>query len=1114
MGKLRLILGGSGYGKTKTLFDGVVRAAEQDFKKNYIVVVPEQASHAVTDDFLRATRGHGILNIDVLGFARFAHRIFSSAGGNKATIIDDTGKNLILRRIAEEKKQDLNVLSGSLRKQGYISEIKSVISELIQYDIPPEKVTEPVNNSGVHRYLEAKLADISVLYKAFKERMGNEFITQEELLDHAIRYVEKAGFLKNAVIVFDSFTGFTPIQYRFIAKLMEVADEIAVCLDYDGEDGEFFNLSIMTIAELRALAEKAEWDIETVHCYDTADRRLASRPDLDFLEKHIFRKNYAVYDGEVENIHLVNAVNPVGEVAFVCSKIAEIVREGKTRYKECGIVMSDVDAYGSILEREARRYDIPLFIDKTSSIELNPFVEFIRAAIAVETAGFSYESVFHFLKTGLSDFSDEEIDLTENYVRAMNIRGRRKYKEPWVWHTQRISEDELSTLNSVRQRIADQFAPLDELMQSRNVTAGQYTKGLRDFAETMHIEEKLLEKAQQLRETGNIGKASEYEQIYSKLGELFDRIEALIPDEKMTLKEYMEALDAGLSEIKVGVIPPGVDGVSAGDMTRSRLSGIKVLFFIGLNEGMIPKENKGSGILSDFDREYLRECGIKLSPTAREKIGEEKLYFYMNITKPSEELYITFSEVDRSGKGMRSSYFVSVLRKLLPNLATERIEQETIEAGLLSRTDALRTLSDGLSNDKDDKTRELYRFFLSDDKGTDTLEMMMKAAFFDYRADPISKAAAEAIYGKLSVMSPSRIEKYAACAYQHFLQYGLRLREREEFSFERRDMGTLLHGVLETCSRLLEDRKKTFSDLDIDEAEQLASEALDKFLSENENLVLNSSDRNKYFIVRMARILTRTVQTLTGQAKKGSFRTAEFEKEFTEDGFKGRIDRIDTTEKGQKLYVSIIDYKSGNKPFELSRVLYALDMQLVVYLNAAMKIEKIEHPKMEIKPAGIFYYHIDDPVVKASDAPSGTAEEASQKIREALRLRGIVNDDDEVIGMFDSDMGSKSEVIPVGVKKDGSFTSASSILAEDGFKVMADYVNKKSAAMKAEISDGSVKKAPAKYDGVLSCDYCSYRDVCYFDERRRGFEARKLSKVKDSGEIIDLMKKFYDGDEK
>ncbi|MBR1893420.1 MAG: PD-(D/E)XK nuclease family protein, partial [Lachnospiraceae bacterium] len=284
--------------------------------------------------------------------------------------------------------------------------------------------------------------------------------------------------------------------------------------------------------------------------------------------------------------------------------------------------------------------------------------------------------------------------------------------------------------------------------------------------------------------------------------------------------------------------------------------------------------------------------------------------------------------------------------------------------------------------------------------------------------------------------------------------------------------------------------------------------------AENENLVLNSSDRNKYFIVRMARILTRTVQTLTGQAKKGSFRTAEFEKEFTEDGFKGRIDRIDTTEKGQKLYVSIIDYKSGNKPFELSRVLYALDMQLVVYLNAAMKIEKIEHPKMEIKPAGIFYYHIDDPVVKASDAPSGTAEEASQKIREALRLRGIVNDDDEVIGMFDSDMGSKSEVIPVGVKKDGSFTSASSILAEDGFKVMADYVNKKSAAMKAEISDGSVKKAPAKYDGVLSCDYCSYRDVCYFDERRRGFEARKLSKVKDSGEIIDLMKKFCDGDEK
>ena len=1112
MGKLKLVLGGSGYGKTKTVFEELVKAASQDFSKNYIVVVPEQASHAVTDELLAMTEGHGILNIDVLGFARFAHRIFASGGGNRTTIIDDTGKNLILRRIAEEKKENLAILGGSLKKQGYVSEIKSVISELIQYDIEPDRVSLPIEEGGVHRYLETKLSDIAVLYKAFKERMGEEYITQEELLDHAIRYVDRAKFLNGATIVFDSFTGFTPIQYRFIDKLMEKAEEIEVCLDYDGEDGDFFNLSIMTIAALRSLAEQREWEVETKHRYETEDRRHAGKSDLDFLEKHIFRSKRAVYDGSIENIHLVNAVNPAGEVAFACARIASLVREGGMRYKDFGIVMSDVESYGPLLRREAQRYDIPLFLDKTNSIELNPFVEYIRSAIAVETQGFSYEAVFHFLRTGLTDFTNEEIDITENYVRAMNIRGRRKYQDKWVWHTKRITEEELETANRVRAGIAGIFAPLDELMKKRGVTAGEYTKGLRAFAESEGIEEKLLKQAERLRETGDAERAGEYEQIYQKLMELFDRIEALIPEEKMTLKEYMETLDAGLSEIKVGVIPPGVDRVNAGDMTRSRMSGIRVLFFIGLNESLIPKENKGAGLLSDFDREYLKELGISLSPTAREKIGEEKLYFYMSITKPSETLYMTFSEVDLSGKSRRQSYFISVLKKLMPALETEKYTQEMMEAELLCSTDALRSLSDRLNESHDDRAMELYRFFSSDEKYAEVLEMMMKAAFFDYREDPISKAAAEAIYGRLSVVSPSRLERYAACAYQHFLQYGLRLREREEFAFERRDMGTLLHGVLESCSKIMEERKKTFSDLDIDEARSLANEALDKFLAENENLVLNSSYRNKYFVSRMARILVRTVGILTEQAKKGSFRTDKVEKEFFEDGFSGRIDRIDTTDSGSKLYVSIIDYKSGNKSFDLSKVLYGLDLQLVIYMNAAMKIEKIEHPDKEVRPAGIFYYYIDDPVVRASDLSEATADEAAQKIKEALKLRGVVNSDSEVIKLFDSDTGSKSDVIPVAFKKDGSFTAASSVLEEDAFRVMAEYVNRKCIDFKNEIALGSVKKSPAKYDKVLSCDYCAYRDVCYFDERQRGFEARKLTKDKNSDEIIAKMNDFLGGD--
>ena len=250
----------------------------------------------------------------------------------------------------------------------------------------------------------------------------------------------------------------------------------------------------------------------------------------------------------------------------------------------------------------------------------------------------------------------------------------------------------------------------------------------------------------------------------------------------------------------------------------------------------------------------------------------------------------------------------------------------------------------------------------------------------------------------------------------------------------------MLHGVLNLCGGILAEEGKNFSDLNDNEAESLSEKALERYLRENENLVLLSSKRNKYFVTRIGRILNTTIKTLRSQAGKGSFNAEKFEKSFEHDGLYGRIDRIDTAHDGSKLYVSVIDYKSGNKDFDLSRIYYGLDLQLTIYLNSAMEIEKIEHPEKEVIPAGIFYYHIDDPLIKEGDLKTGTEEEIGELRMDYLKLRGIVNSDPEVISLFDRDIEKRSSVIPVTYNKDGSFSAFSSVSDTEGFEVIRDHV--------------------------------------------------------------------------
>ena len=1124
---LRFYFGPSGSGKSHRIYEEIMQRAAQEPGRNFLIIVPDQFTMQTQKDLvMRSDRG-GILNIDVLSFGRLSHRILEEVGTKEMPVLDDTGKSLVLQKIAADLKEQLPAMGSLLHKQGYIHEVKSAISEFMQYGISTQDMDKLIASAEKRGALAMKLRDLKTLYRGFQDYIRDHFITTEETLDVLRRSLVKSKILPDSVVVFDGFTGFTPIQNRLIQELMRVCEETIVTVTIGEEedpyqmDGEqkLFHLSKKTVADLVKLAAEAEVTRGEDVFVKGGPNRFAEAPALCYLEQNLFRYQYEPYTEKQHEIHMFEALSPREEVHQTALYIRKLIREEGLTYRDIAVVIGDLEGYASYVETEFGQLEIPCFLDRTRGIVLNPMIEYIKSALQLYIRDFSYDTVFHFLRSGMADISREEIDELENYVIRTGARGYRTYSRLFTRRTEEMqqgsgqedterAEETLERLNRSRQQFAD---TVEILHMAPRAKAGEYVDHLYDFLEQNQVQQKLLNYQQQFEQEGDLAKAREYAQIYRLVMDLLDQIYELLGKEEISLQEFADILEAGFGEITVGTIPQNVDRIVVGDMERTRLKQVKVLFFLGVNDGNIPKNASKGGIISDMDREFLIESGTEMAPSPRQQMYIQRLYLYLNMTKPSERLYLSYAKVNSDGKGIRPSYLIDTVRKLFPQLAVEypqnrsRLEQiEGRQEGARYLAEELREYADGTLREEERQDFYLmYRAYETDPEGRDRLTA---AAFRRYKESGLSRIVARALYGRQLENSVSRLETYAACACRHFLQYGLSLQEREEFGFEVSDMGNVYHAVLENFAGKLAESGRTWWDFDENFATQAIKEAVEGYAATYGETVLYSSARNEYAITRMSRILTRTVLTLQQHLKQGSFQPDDYELSFrfAEDldsihvdlseeekmHLQGRIDRIDVSEDAEHVYVKVIDYKSGNKKFDLAALYYGLQLQLVVYMNAAMELESRKHPDKEIVPAALLYYHIDDPTIETP--VELTQEQINEEILTKLRMNGVVNSDPAVVERLDRFLQDKSKVIPVEKKKDGSFSARSGILSREELHVVSAYVDTKIRQIGREILDGKIAANPYEKGNEEACTYCAYKKVCGFDGSIPGYEKRQL----------------------
>ena len=1176
---LRFCFGASGSGKSTGLIEEIINRSLKEVGTDFLIIVPDQFTMQTQKDVVRMHPSHAIMNIDVLSFGRLSHRVFEETSKSSFSVLDDVGKSLVLRRVADILGDRLPVIGRNMHKPGYIDEVKSTISEFMQYGISDEALKTLEDKSLSKAALNSKIKDLRLLYSEFLKYIQGKFITTEETLDILCRAIPRSSLLKDAVIVFDGFTGFTPIQYRVIKELMRVSKEVCVSLTIGPEEDpyastyeeqELFMLTKKTVLDL----ERAEYSLlkETsviadggptfeawrnirnqemtsaengdIFIKDREVKRLINNPPLAFLEQNLFRYNSRKYEDEQESIQIYEAQTAEEEVRQTMIKIRSLVTEKGYAYRDIAVVCGNLGSYANLIKRAAVKFDVPVYIDQNTGLMLNPFIEYITSAINIVVSGYRYEDVFHYMRSGMTDFTKEDTDLLENYVRALGIKGVSAWEDrfmrrmPARFRQRKGSEESESRelelvekLEGMRASISLQLKPL---FDAKGGTAAEITDALLKMIEENACREKLIRYKDKFVKRGDTAKAKEYEQVFDKTIGIFRQISELTGDDKLDLREYKDILNVGFGDIEVGTIPQDVDRIIVGDIERTRLREIKALFFMGVNDDSIPAGTGGGGILSDMDRQYLLELdtGVELAPTPRQQMYIQRLYLYMNLTKPTDKLFLSYSELGSDGKSVRPAYLVPKIMSLYENIEVNRPEDAPFEEqtscigdSMGSLAEMLREYSLGILGEREKKNLStLYKVIKERDNISATaipgaiqssesfLDKLMESAFKHYEDRPLAKNIALALYGANLENSVSRLEKFASCCYAHFLRYGLGLSERNDYDFDSSDLGTVFHEVLEKYTGEIIKRDIQWRDLSKEESDEILNRALTECIDAYGDTILLSNSRNQFMAERIKRILTRTVDTLKYQISKGNFEPAHVEMNFREAGnleeinialtedekhniiesmkLHGRIDRIDLCEDSDHVYVKVIDFKSGGKKLSLASLYYGLQLQLVMYMNVAAAATAKNSGGKEVVPAAILYYHVEDPMVK------GTADlqpdVINKEILKELRTTGLVNEKQEIINMLDNSIDGASDVIPVGYTKAGSLTASSSTVSSEDYSAISGFVDKKIREFGRNILNGDIKVNPYEMDNRDACKYCGYRGICGYDDKIPGYSKREL----------------------
>lgn len=1115
---IRFIYGRAGSGKSEYCINSIKKELEKGNDNKLLLIVPEQYTFITENKILHSIGESALLRTQVLSFKKMAHEVFNECGGRVKEIIKESGKNMLIHKVLNENIDSLDYFKKISREQGFNEIVAELITEFKKYNVDIENlhnIDEKVDDTE----LAQKLKEIAVIYEAFNKKMHEGYIDGDDELTLLSKKLMESDIYKDAEVWIDEFSTFVPQQMEIIRLLSKRCKRvnITLCMEdtkIENEDvTDIFNTvkntenKILKMMQENNIAYDNIIDLNTHKPY-----RFKNNPEIGHIEKYFFTYPFTSYTKKCEDIRIYKANNIYDEVERVAQSIVTLVREKNYRYRDISVVCRNIDDYEKITSVIFKEYNIPYFLDKKLQLLSNPLIIIISSVFEISFMNWSYESVFKYLKTGLSGIETHYIDKLENFVLEYGIKG---YKwtggeilsEPWFSNNEEeISEEKVELaeiMEEVRRPIIDFHNKI-----SKKTSVREICKAIYEFLLDVNAFSRINEWIDNFEELGLEDKVKEYSQVEDIVIDILDQAVDVMGDEKIEGYEFYKILNSGFTNEEIGVIPVALDQVNIGDVARIKGREVKILYIIGINDGVFPASKKDEGVLSDRDREKLNDIGIELATTTRNKVFEEQFLLYTALTMPSDYLMLSYPMADFDGKSLRPSIVIPRMKKIFSYLQEEsQIYDLTNKADKYSRVvSKIPTFNDLILSVRRDFDKEeieeywpaVYNWFKNNEEYDYKVENIFKGLSYSNIGDKVAKSKLKKLYqddmGKL-VFSVSRLEKYAECPFSYFVQYGLKAKNRKVYEFTPPDLGSFVHDVLDSFTKKVKEDGVLWSELSDSKCKEIVSNLIDIKLNEDTNSILNSSKRFNYLSKRFKRVISKSVSVVAEQISKGEFEVFKTEFNFgdrntgeaialeLEDNEKvylqGRIDRIDTYELDGQTYIRVVDYKTGAKKFDLNEVYYGLQMQLLVYLDALIKNSKYILEKQVI-PGAVLYFKIDDPIIKSNEEM--TTEEVEKKVLEALKMKGLVLKDARVVKAMDKDIDKGySLVIPAAFKKDGDFKSNSSVATEEQFNILREYVNNKMISLCEDMLSGDVKVEPIKNSNKVQCQYCDFSAICQFD---------------------------------
>ena len=1109
---MRIWTGRAGSGKTTAILREIAALSERG-EGRQILLVPELNSHLMERRLAAATHNHGARTAEVLTFSRLADRVFSEVGGLAQQMLTPAGQLLTVQEAARRVQGSLSAWKGLADKPELLQEALRLIDECKTCAVAPEALFAASAESE-DAALGEKLSDLAQLLTAYERLCDESLPDPRDRLTHLRDRLAESHTLDGAAVYLDGFLGFTAQESAVVDAMLAAGVPLAAAVTCDTVYPEIFLTGCKTVQKLTRMAKRHSRPVERI---ELGASRVARPAGLAALERESLLP-IRTPQTDAGGVRLYEAASPFDECEHAAAYIRRKVRDEGARYRDFIVAARDIQPYSAFLAMAMARYDIPVFLAEKPDLLSRPPMALVTNALEAARSHFRYEDLFSCLKTGLAGLDWDEIDKLENYVLTWNIRGS-AWEHPWVEHPDgyglRIDEAakaQLDELNALREKAIAPFSALREALAGEK-PAADCVRALYTFLLAVDAPQRMTDRAAGHEAAGRLQLADEYRQLWEILVSAMEQFAWVCGDTPLTLDRFAQLFRLVLGEYDVGTIPVSLDRVTCGDIERACTENARYVILLGVNDGLIPKAPASTSLLSDMDRDKLDALGVELKAYGEERLLMEQETLYRALACPTDELLLTYHTTDAGGGETRPSYFVGTVRELLPEAPFTTHRTESVRDRLQAERPAVELACAYLSGDRSPAVRAAYDYYKDDERVHNAADQRRG------RGPLSSQHTIDGLYGKSISVSASKVDVFYSCRFAYFMQHGLKAKPRRVAKLDSMSAGTFLHYVMEHALDILAKQEGGAARADRNAVNKACREAVRQYVAEELGGLENKTARFQYLFRRLVHSAEQILENVVEELRVSDFRPIDYELDFSYNGdlppvqctdgdvsisLTGKVDRVDGYIRNGRLYLRVMDYKSGHKSFSLSDIWYGLNMQLIIYLYALQR-EGLERYRTrltdelnEIVPAGVLYVPVRDEL--PDEKRSIDEDELNTEKEKLLRRSGLLSDDMSILEAMERGLEDKGRFIPVALKKkkgeeEASFASGSAVADLAKFGRLARYTQKKLLEMGQELRRGSVEANPRRSDRSY-CDWCEFRAACRFDETA-GDKIRPLRKLKD-----------------